>query len=129
MPRKRSKGGNLYLASHASKFWSLYHKQTRAEAALEPHLARLGRVYRFQHPLLGYFLDFAFLAERVAVEVDGESHTTKAGREKDAARDARMQKHGWLVIRLENETAITDPEKWVTDILIPTLESRNGITD
>jgi very-short-patch-repair endonuclease len=100
----------------------LYHSPTASELALEPHLAALGRVVRFQHPLLGSFADFAFLAEKVVVEVDGKSHRTKKGRESDALRDAKMQKHGWTVLRVPNETVLADAAGWVASVLEPKLK-------
>lgn len=111
-----------FLATHSQRWWALYHDATPAEQALEPHIAGLGRVYRFQHPWLGYFCDFALPDDKVVVEVDGKSHRTEKGRTKDAARDARMRKHGWTVLRVDNETALADPESWVRHNLKPLLK-------
>lgn len=94
----------------AARFWSLYHRITPAEAAIEPHLAALGRPYRFQHPILGYFADFAFVADRLILEVDGASHRKKGAPEKDAQRDKRLEAYGWRVLRVTNEDVFSEPE-------------------
>lgn len=96
---------------------------------MEPHLAKLGRVVRFQYPLLGSFADFAFLAERVVVEVDGKSHRTAKGRASDALRDAKMEKHGWTVLRVNNEIVLADAAGWVASVLKPKLEEIDGHAD
>lgn len=93
----------------ASRFWALYHKITRAEETLEPHLAALGQVMRFQHPVLGYFADFAFLQHMLIVEVDGASHRKKGAPEADAIRDHRLGLAGWRVLRFTNEEVFADP--------------------
>lgn len=47
-----------------------------------------------------YRLDLAYVAERVAVELDGwATHGTKAAREVDATRDAALAAAGWLTLR------------------------------
>lgn len=118
---------NAFLAKHTVNWWSLYHASTEPEQVLEPHIAALGLAYRFQHPLLGYFLDFAILAPKLVVEVDGAQHRTKKGLAKDAERDARLKKHGWTVLRVPNETILDDAASWVAEVLVPKLkEITNG---
>lgn len=98
--------------------WAKLYNGTKSELALEPHLAKLGRVYRFQHPVWSYgvFLDFAWPLEKVALEVDGAEHRTKAGKEKDAERTAKLERLGWTVVRCTNEEAQNEPDKVVARV-------------
>ena len=91
--------------------WAKLYGGTPAELSLEPHLARLGRVLRFQYPIwsFGIFPDFAFINEKVVVEVDGGEHRTKAGRAKDAERTAKLEGKGWRVWRCTNDECLRDP--------------------
>lgn len=106
--------------------WSSLYKGTPAELSLEPHLCRLGRVVRFQYPIwsLGLFPDFAFINEKVLVEVDGDEHLTKAGMEKDAARTAKLEAKGWRVWRCTNSDCLSDPAEVVKRLVgaFPELE-------
>ncbi len=99
--------------------WAKLYKLTDAEKALEPALARRGYCYRVQHPIwaLGYFLDFALPQHKIAIEVDDESHRTKAKKAADAKRTARLARAGWTVVRCTNEDALTDPDGTVSRLL------------
>lgn len=115
---------NPWIAKHSSYWWALYHAATDPELTLEPEIAALGAPYRFQHPLLGCFCDFALPVQKIVVEVDGASHKKKGAPERDAARDAKMAKHGWTVLRLSNETALDDPKGWVRRNLKPLVKPK-----
>lgn len=93
------------------KWAKLYSQQTAAEAAIEPAIASLGIRYRFQHPLwaLSLFPDYVLLDDRVVIEVDDASHSTKRKRTADAARTAKLNRAGWRVARCTNDEATTDP--------------------
>jgi very-short-patch-repair endonuclease len=57
-------------------------------------------------------LDFAVFCARgpLAVECDGtEYHSHPAQRRKDRARDQRLRKAGWTVLRLKEERIVADP--------------------
>lgn len=106
--------------------WAKLYGGTPSEHALEPHLARLGHVLRFQYPVwgCGAFLDFAFPAQKVAVEVDGDEHRTKAGRLKDEARTAKLEARGWRVWRCTNSDCLSNPAEVVKRLVgaFPELE-------
>lgn len=91
-----------------ARLWRLLHHPTAPELALEPLIASLGRVYRFQFPIphTPWIADFALLSERVLVEVDGKSHQSEAARLKDAQRDAKTESLGWRTVRISNEQAL-----------------------
>ena len=107
--------------------WSRLYRGTPSELALEPHLARMGEVYRFQHPewRLGVILDFAFPEHRLALEVDGSEHFTKAGKAKDEERTKKLEALGWRVVRCSNDEAVNDPETVVLRVRAA-METKNA---
>ena len=54
--------------------------------------------FRRQHPLYGYYLDFACLSRGLVVEVDGGSHEGRGNW--DAARDAALARSGLKTLRI-----------------------------
>ena len=69
-----------------------------------PALARMAtRVRR-------YSLDLADPTTKRAVEIDGVSHRTKQGKERDSRKDAILAALGWSVLRVSNESVLTDWE-------------------
>ena len=55
-----------------------------------------------------YVIDFAARRERLAIELDGETHTGRA--EYDANRSAYLERAGWRVIRFSNSEIAKNPE-------------------
>lgn len=47
-----------------------------------------------------YFLDFAFINEKVDVEFDGNWHFVKSGQDHDRKRDEYLQQKGWRIYRI-----------------------------
>ena len=67
-----------------------------------------GLKFTRQVPVGRYILDFAARRERIAIELDGGSHT---GREHyDEMRTAVLSEAGWTVIRFTNSDILTNPE-------------------
>jgi very-short-patch-repair endonuclease len=61
-----------------------------------------GVKFRRQHAIGPYGVDFACVATRLVLEVDGGSHEGEEQRAFDAARTAFLEKAGWRVRRLKN---------------------------
>lgn len=62
-----------------------------------------------------YYIDFAALRERLAIELDGETHT---GRENyDDRRTDWLEAQGWRVIRFTNGEVVSNPDGVATAIL------------
>ena len=78
---------------------ALRHDMTIPERQLWPGLRRglLGARFRRQHPVPPYTLDFACVALRLAIELDGSTHLNG-----DTTRDAALARQGWLVTRFWN---------------------------
>jgi very-short-patch-repair endonuclease len=47
-----------------------------------------------------FFIDFAFVNEMVAVEIDGSQHLLEERKKKDQIKDVVLNKQGWCVIRI-----------------------------
>jgi very-short-patch-repair endonuclease len=102
------------LARHLRK------NQTVAERKLWPHLAGLkprGYHFRRQVPLEGFVVDFACLAHRLVIEVDGVQHDSAEMRHADAQRDARLRWLGFSVLRFTNSDVIDNMDGCLLEIL------------
>jgi len=74
--------------------WSRYF--TPIESNLWQDIRSNGLPFFPQYPVAGYFVDFGDPVARIALEADGKQWHDK---EKDEARDRRIQSQGWRVIR------------------------------
>jgi very-short-patch-repair endonuclease len=74
------------LSPPEARLWS----RLRARAPGTP-------VFRRQHPVGPYVLDFYCAKARLAVEIDGMSHDTADRPERDARKDARFKQRGIMV--------------------------------
>lgn len=118
-----------------SFWWGLYHKQKPPEASIEPAVASMGYIARFQHPIRcgakTYFADFALPQIKVILEVDGDEHRTFDGIKDDLARTAALNQAGWTVLRCTNDEALEDPYGTVARLfatyLATTGESHNDL--
>lgn len=68
-------------------------RRLRARLRLE----QLGAKFRRQHPLGNYIADFACLAPKLVVELDGSQHAGQMGY--DLQRDDYFRKQGFAVLR------------------------------
>jgi adenine-specific DNA-methyltransferase len=79
--------------------------QTIAETKLWKELRKLrhhGYHFRRQAPISNYIVDFACLAQKVIIEVDGIQHDEPEARMADAARDADLVWRSFRVLRFRN---------------------------
>lgn len=92
---------------------------TPAEAKLWTRLSRKqleGRKFRRQHSIDGYILDFYCPSERLAVELDGETHNSDMAAKYDHERTLFLGAYGIRVIRFENHTIFDHPDWVLTEI-------------
>lgn len=67
--------------------------------------------WRTNFPALGFLLDLAWPAEKVAIEVDGfETHGTRGSFESDRLRDQVLAANGWTVLRVTWAQLQHDPQ-------------------
>jgi very-short-patch-repair endonuclease len=57
-------------------------------------------VFRRQHPMGPYVLDFYCAKANLAIEIDGISHDMGDRAQRDTRRDAWLKKHGVTVVRI-----------------------------
>jgi len=78
---------------------------TNAEEILWRHLRRspvLGTHFRRQVPIGGYVADFACMAPRLVVEIDGSQHAEGPIAESDKERTRWLESEGYRVLRFWN---------------------------
>jgi very-short-patch-repair endonuclease len=80
----------------------------------------LGVTFRRQHPVPPYIADFACIALKLVVEVDGSDHGGRA----DAHRDAAMRDDGWHMLRYWNNEVLAKRDGVVEDIVRVIAELR-----
>ena len=93
--RTSQKQRRRFLRSHLPK----------AEAVLWMHLSRhqmLGYKFRRQYSVDQYIIDFYCPELKLAIEVDGESHFTRAAREYDRQRQDHIEAFGIRFLRITN---------------------------
>jgi very-short-patch-repair endonuclease len=101
--RQDAKGLRVGMTDSERRLWS----RLRSE--------QLGVKFRRQHPLGPYVLDFACLAPRLVIEVDGSQHLGQASY--DARRDAWLIGQGFQVLRFWANEVLSDTDAVVSRIL------------
>lgn len=57
-----------------------------------------------QHPVgQRYVIDFAFIPEKIAIEIDGSNHTSKLDKKRDLLRDRYLKTANWVTIRVNEK--------------------------
>ena len=59
-----------------------------------------GCIFRRQHPIGPYVVDFACVKAKLVVELDGARHGTELRHAHDLRRDTYLKESGWQVIRI-----------------------------
>ena len=95
---------------HARK---LRRDMTEPERRLWWHLRRIhsGQPhFRRQAPIGPYFADFACHQRRLAIEIDGETHTAPTASARDDLRLGYFQSQGYRVLRFWNDDVMNNIE-------------------
>ena len=81
---------------------------TKAETILWNSVrdGQLGAKIRRQAPVGPYIADFACLAAKLVIELDGPPHERPEQQEHDRRRDAWMRERGWRVLRVPNDVVL-----------------------
>ncbi|MHB0951814.1 MAG: endonuclease domain-containing protein [Allorhizobium sp.] len=98
---------------------TLRRELTRAEREMWDILRDFrprGARFRRETPIGPYIADFAWLAARVIVEVDGDSHETEQGRAHDLRRDDFLRRQGFKILRFDNDQVIDNPDYVVVSL-------------
>jgi very-short-patch-repair endonuclease len=77
-----------------------------------------------QEPVGDYVADFVCRERRLIVEVDGATHSTDEELRRDAARTEFLERHGYRVVRFQNEDVYDAMEGVLQTILLALEEER-----
>jgi very-short-patch-repair endonuclease len=97
---------------------------TNAEAVLWRHLRQLdvkGSHFRRQVVIGSYIADFACLAARLIVEVDGSQHGTDGGKRRDDVRTRWLNAEGYRVLRFWNNDVMSRT-KFVMEVIYRAID-------
>jgi very-short-patch-repair endonuclease len=99
-----------YKVNHSSKkSWP----EEIFETALKTHNIK-GWKRNFQNSIYEY--DFAFLLEKIDVEVDGQTHESEKVKKIDAKRDVWSKQQGWTVIRFKASIVKKDVNQCIAEL-------------
>jgi very-short-patch-repair endonuclease len=135
--KKISERRKAYLALHPEKVpYRLNHSSKRSmpELIFEKALVDYGFVkgidFQSEYPMSLYQYDFAFLEQRIDIEIDGGTHTSDKVVEIDKRRDQWSLERGWRVLRLTASEVLKDVNACLNKLLemlsLPLLEIKVG---
>ena len=78
-----------------------------------------------EYCIFPYFIDFAFIDIKLAIEIDGSQHNNPDIKKRDIRKDNKLLSEGWKVIRLQANNVINNTEeviKLLHDLLIDKKE-------
>ena len=99
-----------YLVYHSSK--ESYPEKVFREALQRNNIVG----WTYNYPILRYALDFAFIEEKIDVEIDGSTHNDPDVSVKDSIRNEKLTQLGWKVIRFTAKDVKSDVQRLI-DIL------------
>ena len=130
--KKISEARKTYLLAHPEKVpYRLNHSSKRSmpELIFENALKSYGEIdFVSEYPMGIYQFDFAIIAKRIDIEIDGSTHNSDNVVEIDKRRDEWSKERGWRVIRLTASDVIKDVNSCLNKVLaelsLPLLEPK-----
>jgi very-short-patch-repair endonuclease len=101
----------------------LRHNATDAERKLWRTLRTFelkGTHFRRQVPIGSYVIDFACMAARLVIEIDGSQHGEAENAARDDARTRWLEREGYRVLRFWNNDIVQNPQG-VLDVVYAAL--------
>lgn len=71
-----------------------------------------------------YVLDFAFVKEQVAIEIDGKNHLEKKQKRSDNKRDAYLRSNNWATIRINDSDLFGYKGSFYKNLMKEIIEER-----
>lgn len=99
---------------------ALRSQLTKAEVLIWARLKaarKNGYRFRRQHPIDDFIVDFANLEHKIAIEIDGATHSEDHEIDRDLHRTHKLNQLGWTVMRMTNLDVYRDPDEAVDGIL------------
>lgn len=125
-PSPKGEGGKAPIQTANPKLWPQLKdlsrengkEKTPAEDKLWERLRnnQLGSKVRRQHVIDGFIIDFAFLNEKLLIEVDGDYHNDLEQKKYDDSRSEFLESLGYRVIRFTNDEVINHFQKVIERI-------------
>ena len=86
-----------------------------------------GKDYQRQYPIGERFvIDFAFVNEQIAIEVDGTNHDSRKQRAIDEARDKFLARNMWVPIRIREEDLYGDKGRFYKNLINELVAERRA---
>jgi very-short-patch-repair endonuclease len=79
-----------------SKF-KMSYPESIAKSILDEH----GIQYEYEYPFHPYFIDFAIVDHKIAIEIDGRQHNQNERMLIDIKKDKKLIENGWRVFRIK----------------------------
>lgn len=73
-------------------------------------------IYR-EYSVFPYFVDFAFINEKLAVEIDGSQHLEEDRKKRDVKKDKLLLSKGWKILRIAANEVTHDGAKALNAVL------------
>lgn len=101
-----------FMKAHPEKTAWRRSNQSYPEKVFEKFLTERGYADKFliqrEYSFFPYFIDFAFVDLKIAIEIDGSQHLLPERKERDEKKDSLLQENGWRVIRIAESVVKTD---------------------
>lgn len=105
----------------------LRDRATEHELIFKKAIEERGYFPKFQHAEYKAVIDFAFIDEKVGIEIDGEVHFDVDNvKEKDIIRDKGLKERGWTIIRISNARVETDIDNVINEVIDVLEEVKKG---
>lgn len=70
-----------------------------------------------EYSVFPYFIDFAFVDENIAVEIDGSQHLEEGRKKRDKNKDALLLSKGWRILRVPANDVVRDGTKALNSLM------------
>lgn len=101
-----------FMKAHPEQTAWRRSNQSYPEQMFEKFLTERGYADKFliqrEYSFFPYFIDFAFVDLKIAIEIDGSQHLLPERKERDEKKDLLLQENGWRVIRIAESVVKTD---------------------